>query len=175
MAQHLRPTWDEYFLSVAMLISTRSPDEQTQHGCVIVNEDKHIVGTGYNGFPSGIDDSDLPRIRTPKSGEISKGKYPYIIHSEANSIYSMELRQENLTAYITGKPCIECLKTMYANGVVSIVYINRRGSIIEDDPEYIKIWQTLVDKMNMKIKIVPIDTIWLKLAAQKFDLATKVI
>ena len=53
----MRPSWDQYFLAIAHLVSIRSHDEQTQVGCVIVNGDNHIVGVGYNGFPSGIEDS----------------------------------------------------------------------------------------------------------------------
>lgn len=45
--------WDEYFMSIAFLSSMRSKDPSTQVGACIVNEDKRIVGIGYNGFPRG--------------------------------------------------------------------------------------------------------------------------
>jgi hypothetical protein len=45
--------WDDYFMSVAFLSAMRSKDPSTQVGACIVNDDKRIVGIGYNGFPRG--------------------------------------------------------------------------------------------------------------------------
>ncbi len=42
---------DEYFMGVAMLSAQRSKDPRTRVGACIVNPEKRIVGTGYNGFP----------------------------------------------------------------------------------------------------------------------------
>ena len=53
-------SWDEYFMSVATLSAMRSKDPNTQVGACIVNQDKKIVGTGYNGFPIGCSDDALP-------------------------------------------------------------------------------------------------------------------
>ena len=41
--------WDSYFMGIALLSSMRSKDPNTQVGACIVNEDKRIVGVGYNG------------------------------------------------------------------------------------------------------------------------------
>lgn len=49
-------SWDEYFMGVALLSSKRSKDPNTQVGACIVNQEKRIVGIGYNGFPYGCDD-----------------------------------------------------------------------------------------------------------------------
>ena len=42
-------SWDEYFMGIALFSKSRSKDPHTQVGACIVNEDKHIVGVGYNG------------------------------------------------------------------------------------------------------------------------------
>jgi dCMP deaminase len=47
--------WDEYFMSTAFLSAMRSKDPATQVGAVIVNQQKRIVGIGYNGMPRGKD------------------------------------------------------------------------------------------------------------------------
>ena len=70
-------SWDEYFMGVAMLSSMRSKDPNTQVGACIVNEDRKIVGVGYNGFPTGCCDDDLPWER---EGEWIDTKYPYVCH-----------------------------------------------------------------------------------------------
>ena len=48
-------------MGIAVLSSMRSKDPNTQVGACIVNEQKIIVGVGYNGFPIGCDDDKLAR------------------------------------------------------------------------------------------------------------------
>ena len=48
-------SWDAYFMNVAILASLRSKDT-TKVGSVLVLN-KKLVGMGYNGFPSGVDES----------------------------------------------------------------------------------------------------------------------
>lgn len=57
-------SWDDYFMSVAFLSALRSKDPSTQVGACIVNADMRIVGIGYNGFPRGCSDDQLPWART---------------------------------------------------------------------------------------------------------------
>ena len=49
-------SWDEYFMTVAYLISMKSKDPSTKVGAVIVGRDNEIVSTGYNGLPRNVDD-----------------------------------------------------------------------------------------------------------------------
>ncbi|MGB6127968.1 MAG: cytidine deaminase, partial [Psychrilyobacter sp.] len=53
-------SWDEYFMGIAVLSGQRSKDPSTQVGACIINEDKKIVGAGYNGFPKGCSDDEFP-------------------------------------------------------------------------------------------------------------------
>ena len=76
-------SWDEYFMGIAVLSSMRSKDPNTQVGACIVSPDKKIVGVGYNGFPTGCSDDDLPWER---EGEWLETKYPYVCHAELNAI-----------------------------------------------------------------------------------------
>lgn len=78
--------WDDYFMSVAFLSSMRSKDPSTQVGACIVNEDKRIVGIGYNGFPRGCSDDELPWDRVSETGSELDTKYPYVCHAEVNAI-----------------------------------------------------------------------------------------
>ena len=55
--------WDDYFMAIAFLSAMRSKDPSTQVGACIVNPDKRIVGMGYNGFPRGCSDDELPWCR----------------------------------------------------------------------------------------------------------------
>lgn len=42
----------------------------------IVNPDRKIVGIGYNGFPNGCGDDELPWGRSSASGSPLETKYP---------------------------------------------------------------------------------------------------
>ena len=128
-----RPDWDQYFLSIAHVASVRSHDEQTKVGCVIVNQDKHILGFGYNGFPAEINDEHLPRVRP--------GKYPFMIHAEQNAISNLISKEKNLTAYITAHPCRVCANLLWQNNVRKII-VDKGGvfySMNEDDLKAIKV------------------------------------
>ena len=74
-------SWDEYFMNIAVLASLRSKDS-TKVGAILSLNHK-IVGVGYNGFPTGVDESKLP---TSRVGELQYTKYAYTLHAEVNAI-----------------------------------------------------------------------------------------
>ena len=105
-----RPPWDQYFMGIAHHASLRSHDAETKVGCVIVNDDKHVLSMGYNGFPSGCEDNKLPSTRPDK--------YPFMVHAEQNAISNIVVKScESLTAYITHRPCCVCAKLLWQNNV----------------------------------------------------------
>jgi len=113
-------SWDEYFMAVAVLSSMRSKDPNTQVGACIVNKDKKIVGTGYNGFPIGCSDDSLPWDR---SGNTLDTKYPYVCHAELNAILNSISRDlSGCTLYVALFPCNECAKAIIQSGIRKIVY-----------------------------------------------------
>ncbi|XP_053400616.1 deoxycytidylate deaminase-like [Mercenaria mercenaria] len=52
--------WSDYFMAIAFLSAQRSKDPRTQVGACIVNEEKKIVGIGYNGMPNKCSDDNMP-------------------------------------------------------------------------------------------------------------------
>lgn len=121
-----RPTWIEYFLMIAKVVSLRSHDEETKHGCVITKDNK-ILATGYNGFPKGMIDSQLPNKRP--------SKYKWMKHSEQNSVWNLTNRYDNMTAYVTGEPCNDCLDALYQVGVTTVYYLDSHGSHLITDED----------------------------------------
>ncbi|MDD4841443.1 MAG: dCMP deaminase family protein, partial [Sphaerochaetaceae bacterium] len=96
-------SWDEYFMGVALLSSQRSKDPGTQVGACIVNQDKKIVGVGYNGFPRGVDDDEFPWDR---EGAFLDTKYRYVCHAELNAILNSISRDlKGCTIYVALFPC----------------------------------------------------------------------
>ncbi len=115
-------SWDEYFMGVALLSAQRSKDPNTQVGACIVNSDKKIVGVGYNGFPSGCDDDELPWDR---EGAYLDTKYPYVCHAELNAILNSISRDlKGGTIYVALFPCNECAKAIIQSGIREIVYLS---------------------------------------------------
>lgn len=114
-------SWDECFILMAELIAERSKDPSTQAGAVIVNRQKIIIGLGYNGFPRGVSDDDLPWER---EGSFLETKYAYVVHAEENAVYNSNTQTKGCAIYTTLFPCNECAKTIIQNGISEVVYIS---------------------------------------------------
>ncbi|MDE6407535.1 MAG: dCMP deaminase family protein [Anaeroplasmataceae bacterium] len=113
-------TWDEYFMGVAALSAKRSKDPNTKVGACVVNEDKRIIGIGYNGFPMGCSDQAFPWGKTDDN--YLNTKYPYVVHAEPNAILNCTSSLKNSTLYVTLFPCNECAKLIIQSGIKHIVY-----------------------------------------------------
>ena len=113
--------WDEYFMGIAILSSMRSKDPNTQVGACIVNEEKRIIGVGYNGLPKGCSDTDFPWER---EGEFLETKYPYVCHAELNAILNSTKSPKDCTIYVALFPCNECSKAIIQSGIKEIVYLS---------------------------------------------------
>jgi dCMP deaminase len=113
-----RPSWDDYFMATAMLISTRSPCERLHVGCVIVSSGERrnrIVAAGYNGY--------LPA--TPHVSRVRDGHEQATVHAEQNAIADAARRGssvEGCVAYVTHFPCINCAKILAAAGISEVRY-----------------------------------------------------
>lgn len=112
-------------MALAILISLRSKDPSTQVGAVLV-KDRRIVGTGYNGYPSGCDESQFGWSRDiPKDGWLDT-KYPYVIHAEVNALINTIAPTENCELFVTLYPCNECAKLLIQGGVKKITYLDHK-------------------------------------------------
>ncbi|AUB31858.1 deoxycytidylate deaminase [Spiroplasma floricola] len=111
--------WDTYFLAMVQLNAMRSKDPVTQVGCVIVNDLKQVISTGYNGLPRGLNDDNYPWAR---DGELENTKYPYIVHAELNAILSSKESVRGGIIYTNLFPCNECSKSIIQSGIKKIIY-----------------------------------------------------
>lgn len=111
----MRPSWDEYFLEIAKVVSKRSHDIHTKHGCVLTL-DNRIIGTGYNAWPEGVD-WGLDYLERPRKYEDG-----VFLHAEINALANRTNVGRGFKAYITGQPCVNCLINLGQAGVDTIVY-----------------------------------------------------
>jgi dCMP deaminase len=120
-----RPSWDEYFLEVAHLVSKRATCLRRRVGAVLV-KNKKILATGYNGAPSGLKHCiDIGCLR--KKLKIPSGERHELcrgLHAEQNvilqaALYGVSTRDSVL--YITNQPCIICAKMLINAGIKEVV------------------------------------------------------
>lgn len=131
-----RLNWDEYFMSIALLASCRSPCERLHVGSVIVKNNR-IISMGYNGYIPGA----------PHVSRIQDNHEQSIIHSEINAITDCAKRGASLEGakiYVTHYPCINCFRSIAACGIKEIYY--------HDDYNNNIVVQELANDSNILIK-----------------------
>ena len=128
-------SWDEYFMGIAFISSLRSKDPRTQVGACIVDTEKHILSTGYNGAPLNLSDDELPWDSLGEAtNDIMNIKNTFVCHAEANAIDNYEGNKEKLrdsTIYVTLFPCVECAKRIIQNKIKKVVYLKQYSSIAQ--------------------------------------------
>ncbi len=129
----MRPNWNEYFMVIAKIISTRSTCNSRPTGAVIV-KDKQILSTGYNGSMPGAphctdevtkDGKPFCFRRSMRAPEDDKYNYCRSTHAEANAIARaarLGIGLENATIFVTLAPCYVCLKLLAGAGIKRIYY-----------------------------------------------------
>lgn len=124
---------DDTFMSIALIVSMRSKDPNTQVGACLVDQDNRIIGTGYNGFPRDISNYDLPWDRYCCNKEDTK--YLYVGHAEENAIDNCDrTRINNSKLYVTLFPCNKCAIRIIQNKIQEVIYLSDK---YHDTPECI--------------------------------------
>jgi dCMP deaminase len=115
-------TWDEYFILIALFTSLRSKDPRSKVGAVLVNREKHIVGTGYNGF---VREADETKFNWQSDGEWLQTKYPYVVHAEQNAILNATTSNlDDCSIYTTLFPCNECARIIAQKKIKDVIYLS---------------------------------------------------
>lgn len=120
VAEAARPSWDAYFMAMAVLIASRSACERLHVGCVLVSAGTHpnrVIAAGYNGFLPGA----------PHCSCVRDGHEQATVHAEQNAIADAAKRGVSVmgaTVYVTHFPCINCAKILASAGVGSIKYLH---------------------------------------------------
>jgi dCMP deaminase len=149
----MRPNWTNYFLGLAKVVSQRSHDTHTQHGCVITDQNNRILGVGYNGFPKGVDDNKLPTDRPDK--------YFWMVHSERNALSNCVIRPDNGIAYVTGQCCNDCIVALWQEGIKKVYMIDDHGTHLFDK-EAKKRFDLFISMSKMEIHKIKPDLEWLQ-------------
>jgi dCMP deaminase len=148
--QKKRPSVDEYFLKIAMVVAQRSTCLRHNVGAVLV-QGKHILTTGYNGAAAKTKDClelgclrDQLKIPSGTRHEICRA-----IHAEQNAIIQAAQHgatTDGSTMYCTHSPCILCAKMMVNAGVKRVVCIHYYPD---------KDWEALFKEAGVKLEVLP--------------------
>ena len=137
--------WDKRFLNLAKEVSTWSKDPSTQVGAVLVNDQKIVVGMGFNGFPRGVDDSS----ERYANREL---KYKLVVHAEANAIIAAGQQTKGSVLYVYPSfalppICNECCKLAIQAGVKEVV-----GYEPDENDERVKRWMESIGISKLMVE-----------------------
>lgn len=119
-----RPSWDEYFMNIAGVVSSRATCDRASVGCVIT-KDNRIISTGYNAsIPGKPHCDDVGHLLINHSCVRA-------VHAEENAIANAAKYGVSLlgaTAYITHFPCWKCFRNMINAGIQRIVFLTPKAN-----------------------------------------------
>ncbi|MBN7275182.1 ComE operon protein 2 [Ligilactobacillus pobuzihii] len=140
-----RIPWNQYFMTQAVLLSTRSTCKRLSVGAILVR-DKRIIAGGYNGSVSGdvhcIDDDCY----------LVDGHCVRTIHAEMNAILQCAkfgVATDGSEIYVTDFPCLQCTKMLLQAGIQKIYYLRN----YHNDPYAV----SLLKRKNVTVQEVGID------------------
>jgi dCMP deaminase len=128
-----RPSWDDYFLDIAVAVAARADCRRARYGAVIVDGDNRIVSTGYNGGPRWgpsclqgkcprglLSQEELAPLHPDYSNCVA-------LHAETNAIAFARTDCRGATLYIAERdgnhrpPCDNCEKLVMASGISRVI------------------------------------------------------
>jgi dCMP deaminase len=138
-----RPSWDEYFVEIARVVSSRSTCIRRKYGSVIV-KDNVIISTGYNGAPRGMMNCSDMNVCKRKELNVPAGERYELcegVHAEQNAIINgIPDRMKDATIYIVGieveetgfadgRPCLLCRRMIQNARIKEVVFMTKDGRI----------------------------------------------
>lgn len=126
MSRFTRPSWDEYFMSIAKVVAMRGNCMKRKVAAIIV-KDRRVISTGYNGTPRGAkncNEGGCPRCNGMAVSGTALDEC-LCSHGEENAITQAAYHGISLkgsTLYTTFAPCLQCTKMIINSGIVEVVY-----------------------------------------------------
>ena len=121
-----RPDWDEYFMSIAQVVASRSNCIKRKVAAVVV-KDRRIISTGYNGTPRGTtncNEGGCPRCNQLAPSGTSLEEC-FCSHGEENAITQAAYHGTSLkgsSLYSTFSPCLLCTKMIINAGILEVIF-----------------------------------------------------
>lgn len=162
----VRPSFDDYFMGVALAVRERANCLGRRVGAIVVL-DQRIIATGYNGTaertPNCLDGGCYPcDNRDSKYARGTNYDLCICVHAEQNAMLAaarLGISIKGSTVYTTIQPCLGCSKEMLQAGVDGVCYIEEWTPPPGLEGEYTKL-QAAFRKKVSKIDIDDPDREW---------------
>ena len=118
------------FMKVAETFADLSTATRAKVGAIIV-KDNRIISIGYNGMPSGWDNTceyEIPEELEVDNRTVIPARLatkPEVLHAETNAIAKVAQSSESCkdaTLFCTHTPCLDCAKLIYQSGITTVYY-----------------------------------------------------
>jgi len=142
---------DRTFMDIARLIAKESKAKKRQVGAIIVKNNS-IIAVGYNGTPSGHDNTcedEEEYMGRDYKAHTKLVTRPEVLHAESNAITKCarsNSSSEGATIYTTTSPCLECAKLIIQSGIVEVIYEDEYGK--PEGVELLKLDKIIVRKLR---------------------------
>ena len=148
-----RPSWDEYFMSIASVVASRSNCMKRKVAAIIV-KDRRIISTGYNGTPRGARNCNEGGCeRCNSNTESGKNLADCVCsHGEENAIVQSAyhgIAIKGSSIYSTFSPCLLCTKMIINAGIGEVVY-NAEYPLVDQRIKLLKEAGIVVRKFEKK-------------------------
>ena len=141
-------------MKTAEIFANLSTAKKLKVGAIVVKENR-IISIGYNGTPSGWDNTCEDKLRVHEESSLDLAevneKYPYeelhedtgqkvryglktkpeVLHAERNALDKLARGHESglgAIMFVTHSPCLECAKSIYGTGIKELIYKNEYRS-----------------------------------------------
>jgi dCMP deaminase len=170
VSNHIRPSWDEYFLNITKDVAERSTCLSVKTAAIIV-KDKRVLSTGYVGAPRKTKDclergNCLRRELNIPSGH--RYELCRSVHAEQNAVINaarVGVTIEGADMYIFGKriyngdntlmdmhPCFICKKIIINSGIDRVICSTKEGGLkIFNVSDWTEDWKNrdMIDDMEV--------------------------
>jgi dCMP deaminase len=126
-SKYIRPTWDEYFLSLLEPLGKRGTCDRGRSGAVIVSQGNTILATGYVGAPPGQPHCDevghMMKTVIDDNGNQSQ-HCVRTLHAEENAMLQCAkdgIKIQGATIYCKMVPCYNCAMRIVRVGIKRVV------------------------------------------------------
>jgi dCMP deaminase len=127
-----------YFLKMAYLVSSRGTCRRRRVGAILVDRHSHVMATGYNGVPAGMQhciENPCPGASSPTGTQLD---LCLATHAEQNALLQCQDSMAIDTLYTTLTPCIQCVKLLLNTSCQMIVYGEQYA---QEEP--MKMWRSM--------------------------------
>lgn len=147
--QEIRPSWEQYFIEIALVVAKRATCLRRCYGAVITDSRHNIISTGYCGSPRGTDNCTALGVCKRQQLNIPSGERYELcrsVHAEQNALLLADAQKMiggtiYVAGFVTGtkelataSPCLLCAKMINNSQLSKVVYQDSDGIIHTVDP-----------------------------------------